>query len=431
MALGARQYSLDLRSPADHYDLITPQQQRELVLYTPLSANRKWHVLNAETARERLAGYVEQPDIYVTPNEFFHWRRIKNGAAINALYVDIDAHDGRDVMYAATAALSAIDYARIPSPNAIIYTGRGVHLYWLINRTSANVLPRWQGCQRRLVEICKGDRMSADMTRVLRVIGTRNSRADHAKVKAELLSPARHDFDWLHDQIMPMTRSEIRDLRAARAARRLDDIAPAIQALPQQGSIYCRWFLVYQDLHKIIEANWQNKGIEPGHRDTMLFHLTNALSWFTRSASLQDEILHVAQQVTPTFTPEEVRSYCTSIFNRARDTSAKGIELRYKYYRSTLWTQLSPVIPSSLLPDLRAIIPDELATERRLASKRKDDERRRRAAGAVERSVYLANADKNRREALTLKAQGMSVRGIAATLNCSIGSVQHYLKTLN
>jgi hypothetical protein len=419
------QLKLPLRLPAEHYDLVSPYQQRELVAFTPQQA-KNWHVLNRDVARDTLSRWVDEPDIYVTPNEFYNWRRIKNAAALNAMYVDIDAHNGQDVMKLVTAALSALDAERVPEPNCIVYTGRGAHVYWLINRTAPQALPRWQACQRRLVEICKGDRMSADATRVLRVVGTTNSKAENFKVSAEPIHPIRYDFDWLADQVMPFSRAEIRDIRAARAVRQLDTAAPATQT--KTGSIYDRWYLVYRDLHTIVDHNWFGSGIESGHRDTLLFHMANALSWFTVSDSLEHEIEHLARQITPSLSAAEAKGYCSSVISRARDTHLKGDEKRYRYKRETLYNQLSPLIPADLLPRLRAIIPDELAAERKRDSNRKSKAKSRAKAGAVSRSVYVGNAQEKRQKALELRAEGLSVRAIAAQLGASTRSIFGYLK---
>jgi hypothetical protein len=78
-------------------------------------------------------------------------------------------------------------------------------------------LPRWQACQRVLVKALQGDKMSADATRVLRVIGTVNSKTKSV-VKAEMLNPQRYDFDWLCDQILPVERAKLRDAPSAPGA---------------------------------------------------------------------------------------------------------------------------------------------------------------------------------------------------------------------
>lgn len=422
------QLKLPLRLPADHYDLVSPYQERELVAYTP-QQEKNWHVLNREVARDTLSRWVNEPDIYITPNEFYHWRRIKNTAALNALYVDIDAHHGQDIMRLVEKAMSALEAAKIPEPNCIVYTGRGAHMYWLIDRTSAHALPRWQTCQRRLVEICHADRMSADATRVLRVVGTTNSKAENFKVSAEPIHPIRYEFDWLADQILPFTRAEIRDIRAARALRKIDSTTPAIHA--KTGSIYERWYLVYRDLHAIVDHHWFGNGVEAGQRDTVLFHMANALSWFTVSDALENEVESVARQITPSLSAAEAKGYCSSVIQRARETNQSGEEKRYRYRRETLYTQLSPLIPDDLLPRLRAIIPNELATERKRETNRKSDQKRRRRAGAVERSAYLGQADEKRTKAQLLHQQGLAVRAIAQQLGISKSAADRYIKEIS
>ncbi len=422
-----QQLRLALRLPADHYDLVAPHQERELIAYTPKQA-KNWHVLNREVARDALSRWVDQPDIYVTPNEFFNWRLIKNMAAFNALFVDLDAHKGEDMHRQVEFALAALEAAGIPEPNAIIYTGRGAHLYWLIKRTDGRALPRWQACQRRLVKLCSGDRMSADATRVLRVVGTVNSKADGFRVTAEPIHPIRYDFDWLADQILVKTRAEIRDLRALRAARQLDHIVPITQGKPY-GSIYDRWALVYRDLHAIVAHRWPGVPIEDGHRDTVLFHMANALSWFTLSESLDAEVEAVARQLTPSLSAAEARSYCSSVLRRAVGTTEQGREQRYRYKRETLYEQLAPLIPDELLPNLRAIIPEDLAADRKRERNRESERRRRAAAGAVPRDQYIATADEKRLQAHTLRRQGLTQREIAEAMKVSLGSVSKYLKT--
>lgn len=418
------QLNLPLRLPAEHYDLVNPFQERELVAYTPQQA-KNWHVLNRDVARDTLSRWVNEPDIYITPNEFYHWRLIKNAAALNALYVDIDAHRGEDIMYKVAAAISALEAAGIPEPNCIVYTGRGAHLYWLIERTPPNALPRWQACQRRLVEVCNGDRMSADATRVLRVVGTTNSKAENFKVTAEPIHPLRREFDWLADQILPYTRAEIRDIRAARAARKRD---VAVASHVQVGSIFQRWYLVYRDLHAIVEHNWFGQGVEAGQRDTLLFHMANALSWFTVAESLENEVHAVARQITPTLSAAEAKSYCSSVIRRARDTVSSGFERRYRYSRSRLYSDLSPLIPAELLPRLRAIIPDDLADERKRANSRRSKAKSRKAAGAISREEYIEQGKDKRGRALALRQEGMTIRQIATELGASVGAVSGYLK---
>jgi hypothetical protein len=75
-----------------------------------------------ERARDQLSRWTGEPDIYLTPNEFNHWRLIKLGHGLNALYVDIDAHGEAepDLMRMAATAIGRVDAMALPSPNFIV-----------------------------------------------------------------------------------------------------------------------------------------------------------------------------------------------------------------------------------------------------------------------------------------------------------------------
>lgn len=426
------QLSLDLRSAAGHYDLICATQRSDFIAWTPNATGdttKCWHTLNIEIARDQLSRWTNEPDVYITPNEFRGWRLIKLGDALNALYVDIDAHDeaNPDLARLASLAIGRCETARIPSPNFVVYTGRGVHLYWLLERTPFTALPRWQACQRALVSVLDADRMSCDSTRVLRVIGTINSKTG-SQVRAEMLTPQRYDFDWLSDQILPLSRAEIRDLRAERARR---GERPRARAT---GSIYDRWHLVYRDLQLIAEHHWPC-GVAEGQRDAMIHLMATALSWFTTADALDAEILHTARQWMPTLSPAEVRSYTSSVVARARHDSqrddvsswewGKG---RYRYKRSTLVELLGDLVTPELIPQLRAIVPDSVIRERKTNRERT----RKRVSGevAVSRADYLQAASSRREKVSHLHSGGLPPRTIADQLGVSIRTIYNDIRAL-
>lgn len=425
------QLSLDLRSAAGHYDLIGATQRSDFIAWTPKATGEAkcWHTLNVEVARDQLSRWTNEPDVYITPNEFQGWRLIKLGDALNALYVDIDAHNEEkpDLARLASLAIARCETARIPSPNFVVYTGRGVHLYWLIVRTPFSALPRWQACQRALVNVLDADRMSCDSTRVLRVIGTVNSKTGSA-VRAEMLTPQHYNFDWLSDQILPLSRADIRDLRAERARR---GERPRARAT---GSIYDRWYLVYRDLQLIAEHHWPD-GVVEGQRDAMLHLMATALSWFTTADALDAEILHTARQWMPTLSPAEVRSYTSSVVSRARHDAQRDDantwewgKSRYRYKRSTIVGLLGDLITPALVPLLRAIVPDSEIRERKTIRERT----RKRSSGevSVSRVDYLQAASSRREKVSQLHSGGLAPRVIADQLGVSIRTIYNDLQTL-
>jgi len=98
------------------------------------------------------------------------------------------------------------------------------------------------------------------------------------------------------------------------------------------------------------------------------------------------------------------------------------VDPRYRFRRATLYRWLKPLIPDALLPNLHAIIPDDVARER----KEKRDSARwgDRNTG---QGYRLGNAEKAAR-AREMRAQGMSYRKIAEALGVSRQTVARLLK---
>nr|WP_159373024.1 DNA-primase RepB domain-containing protein [Acinetobacter lwoffii]AXX83758.1 hypothetical protein ABEDB_3532 [Acinetobacter lwoffii] len=428
-------------SPEDHINFLhnkslADKKPGTIIAWTPKNENKKWQTFTFDEAQNHIPYFVKQADVYVTPNAFYGWRTIKNLHTLQALFIDIDLHDLdfsiEENLLAIPALvedrLDRLVRAQIPEPNCIVYSGRGVHFYWLINPTHPNALPRWQACQRRLVDVCGADKQSADATRVLRLVGSTNSKVENFTVKAEERHKKVFDFDWLHDQVMPFSRQEykdkIRDINVLRANKGLKPVRNANTA----GSIYARWYHVYQDLLVIIEyqvaLNKKGPGLPAGMRDLLLYHLANALSWFTVSDALENEVAECARRFTPTLSHHEALSYCSSVINRAKKTKVEGKEHRYRYKRETLYRDLGDLIPEELLPELRAIIPEELAKNRHKHTM----EKRRRAEGVIEREAYLSVAKRNKVKAKLLRNGGMKYSDIASELGLSIHTVKNYFR---
>lgn len=422
-----------LETPADHRGFLAPRQKNSMIAWCK-DQKPAWPKVTSDSHKamqDQLSRWVGQPDTFITPNEFNGWRLIKLLDRINALYVDVDQHNSHgeiDMQRMAWDAIATLERAHMPLPNVIVYTGRGIHLYWTLSEAlPAAALPRWQACQRALVKLLKGDPQSADATRVLRMIGTTNSKANNWKVTAEVVVPQRYGFDELADEILPFTRAEIRDISVARAERqvKLAEIGPRRAS----GTIFDRWHHVYQDLHRILEFHWFG-GVPEGHRNTMLFHMSNALSWFTRHEALENEISAVARTQVPSLSSREVREYTSPIVKRAQAAAEgqllsygnKMVDPRYRFRRQTLYDALSPLIPNELLPDMRAIIPDELAQERKQAR-----DKSRHADSNTGQGVRQGNVEK-RTQAVKMRSQGLPVEHISQALGVGEATIYRWIR---
>ena len=196
---------------------------------------------------------------------------------------------------------------------------------------------------------------------------------------------------------------------------------PSAARSNNKGSIYHRWHLVYRDLHKI--AQHHGSRIPEGNRDAWLFLIATSLSWFAAEDALADEIDHAGRLHTD-LTESQIQAYTKCVVDRAH-RSARGekimwqdkeVDPRYHFRRQTLLKWCGDLITPDLQPQLRAIIPDELARERKLEG---DRERWRQQHGSVDRATYEKTGMQRRKRAHELLAKGYKKAAIARDLGVS------------
>jgi hypothetical protein len=124
-------------------------------------------------------------NIYITPNSFFMpIRKIENIRKLNALYIDIDYYNIENLKTYDHERILAIlenDYfgQDVPEPSFVIYTGRGLAVYWLIESVPIKVLPLWNSIQKFFVDKLKdmgADSKSIDGARIMRLAGSVNDK---------------------------------------------------------------------------------------------------------------------------------------------------------------------------------------------------------------------------------------------------------------
>ena len=410
---------LPLLKPDAHYHLLhpgkgAPHEQRGVVIHWErhAAAGKQWIKLKPNDLRipEIFRADMGKRDTFITVNEFDGWRYIRLLRSLRALYVDLD--DQTDTY----AVLDALTGARLPGPNIIVSSGTGLHLYWLLEPLPPQALPVWQRCQDALIKALKplgADSAAKDCTRLLRVVGTKNKGEE---VKAIVLD-GHHwalrqiAFEILGTEGKGKKPAEIRDLRARRA-----DPDKAIR-----GSIYARWHLVYQDLLRI--SAHHGHSIPEGYRDKWLFLAGVALSWFTHPQGIEHELVSLGGAHTDLGDREIAQAGQPSL-KRALQAAAghklewrgEMIDPRYRFRRQTLYDWVGDLIPASLLPKMRAIIPDEEGQRRKKA---------RYATHYTGQGVRASNEEK-RATARLLRAQGLTYRAIAAELGVGRTAAQRW-----
>jgi len=417
--------------PEQHASIVHGRVDKQVTIWTP-GREQQWRTRKASAAAELLAAEAGAEDVFLSVNQFHGRRLVRNLAALTALFVDVDAHDApTDLVALMDSRLDIIARARLPAPSFVVFSGRGLHFYWVIEPLPAAVLARWQPCQRHLQRLLGGDPAAVDCTRLLRVVGTVNSRAPaHCRTVTGILnSVSCFNFDWLAEQILPRSRAEIRDIAVQRAKTQ-----PLTKTAGATGkrTIYEWWMAVYRDLYILINHHWP-AGVAEGHRNNLVFLLAVALSWFTSSDALEAEVVGVARRVAPTLTETEVLSYTSSLRQRAaRAALGERIEWqgklrdpRYYFRRETLYQLLKALITPALEAKLTAVMSTEERDRRRNVRERARD----RVADGRYRSSH---ADPEARaRAISLSLDGHSARVIATMISVPRSTVADWIRSAN
>jgi hypothetical protein len=139
-------------------------------------------------------------------------------------------------------AFDHLQQAKIPRPSLATSTGRGIALVWRHEPVPGYVLSKWNLCQKRIYEALEelgADACAVDAARVLRLVGTYNSKT------GALVESIFEDLDYvwpfsdLADEILPLTSAELVELRAQRPPRE-PRTAPEHEEYPSEG-----YFLAY------------------------------------------------------------------------------------------------------------------------------------------------------------------------------------------
>lgn len=145
----------------------------------PSGKNRQYHY-----KAEELVDHIHEwqgNDVYLTLNTFKSPRRTNDNIhQFKALYIDLDTYNTEYTNQQVLMQLEADYYNRIiPQPNAIMHSGRGLCLVYLLNYAPKAAAKRWDYVQKRFVELLEpfgADKAVKDPARILRLAGTTNSK---------------------------------------------------------------------------------------------------------------------------------------------------------------------------------------------------------------------------------------------------------------
>lgn len=375
-------------------------------------------------------------NLYMSPNSYFiPKRKIENIRHLNALYVDIDYYNVnklRHLDHEYIIGMIENNYFKdklIPLPSFIIFTGRGLAIYWLIEPVPSRVLPLWNAVQRHFLSTLSAlgsDAKSIDSARVMRLAGSKHEATNQ---RAKL---------YIYDENLTYRLSEIQE-----------DYLPALTPYVKNPShkakgrkakvvnyytLYSLHYSRINDLIKLVEIRngycRDNEGqlVEKGQREVMCFLYRY---WYCCYSSNKEEALEYTLEFNSKFisplTTNEVKKITQSAeagYEEWIKDSPCGVYSRggYNYSNKTLIKELN--ITQDEMKQLETII-DQKEKVRRNAEYKKA--KRRNEDGLTAR---VASKEEKIKKVNELYSKGYKQKEIAEQLDLSKGLVTRYLKNL-
>jgi len=333
-------------------------------------------------------------------------RRIVNLARIGLLFADLDTYrmpwaEGRGPEAQAETVLYWCEQEGVPRPSLIVFSGRGLQAKWLLDGTiPRQTLPRWNACQRHLVDLLStlgADPAAKDASRVLRLVSTVNSKSGevcrvvHVE-PGENGQPKRYGFDYLAEVLLPVARWTIEQQRKERAERTQLKIIPGGKPHGLRG--FSGRQLAWHRLEDLRTLAAMRGGVREGERMQYLFWQLNflLLSGATHIGQMYHEAAALAREIDPAWSYRSGELMTLYAKAKAHEAGEK-ITFAGREYAPLYTPKNDSLISAFQISDdeqrkLRTIISTDEARERHRAR----DEVKRRAAGAVAREDYKAAA---------------------------------------
>lgn len=336
---------------------------------------------------------------YMSMNAFWStYRRTEYLKQLNTLYIDLDTYNtpytNEQVLMWLREEYFSI---KIPIPNLIIDSGRGLYLIWTLKKTPNNALPLWNGVQNYLFEELKhfgADRKALDCTRVLRVPGTINSKSNTTVSVLEEY-PFEYELRDIQREYLPqLAPKEISKKRKGRK--------------PKVISLYTTYSLHYSRMKDIIKLCELRQWDLIGHREEILFLYRMFSLCFTQDkAKALEDALELNSQFLYPLKENEVK--------RATRSAEKK---EYKYKNETLIKALGITPEEQKL--MGTIIGKVEANEREKAKKKRD---RRNQNGLTQREQKKQDTIKRVK---ACKDNGLSQSKAAENTGLSLGTIRKY-----
>lgn len=356
---------------------------------------------------------LNDKDVYISQNTFNNRsRRLTHLKELKALYIDIDCYKVNLSKEATKYFLENDLYGQIPVPNMLIDSGRGLYYIIFLENTKVEDLPKWQLVERYLYEKLKNlgaDNKALDATRVLRVVGSTNSK-NNELVKVIDTYDYQYTLDEIIENYIPEVNEDRKEKQKPKGVRKKGRKKKFVSLF----NLYNLYYTRFKDIKKLVEIrNYEMTG----YREITLFLIRYFLNVYHGDDDLvMEEVIEINNSFTE---PLEINE----VFNATRSGAIGATESVYKYSNDKL-IKLLDITPSEQ-KEMATIIGK---SEKYYRNNKNRRDNRRDENGLTQRESSKLN---NENEILELKRKKYTLKQISKKLNLSIDYVKKVSRKAN
>ena len=345
-------------------------------------------------------------DVYISQNTFNNRsRKLIHLKELKALYIDIDCYKMNLSKEAVKYFMENDLYGQIPVPNMLIDSGRGLYYIIFLENTKVEDLPKWQLVERYLYEKLKNlgaDNKALDATRVLRVVGSTNSK-NNSIVKVIDTYDYQYTLDEIIENYIPEVVEDRKEKQNPKGVRKKGRKKKFVSLF----NLYNLYYTRFKDIKKLVEIrNYEMTG----YREITLFLIRYFLNVYHGDDDLvMEEVIEINNSFTE---PLEINE----VFNATRSGAIGATESVYKYSNDKL-IKLLDITPSEQ-KEMATIIGK---SEKYYRNNKNRRDNRRDENGLTQRESSKLN---NENEILELKRKKYTLKQISKKLNLSIDYVK-------
>lgn len=355
----------------------------------------QWHYLVGDLLKQDF----DKENIYISMSTFYKpMRRIETIKEIGSLFIDLDTYNTKFTKTQILMNLEENYFNRsIPIPNLIIDSGRGLTLVWSIEKVPYKALSLWKAVQEYLYSQLKefgADRKALDVTRILRVPGSINSKSG---TRVTILE--KYEYKYTLREIQSEFLPDLDENRQKKKGR-----PKKVVYIHRERSLYQGRIL---DLVKLCEL--RNYDIK-GQREIILFLYRYYLCYFyeDEQKALEDVLELNKEFIQPLSEKELIRA------TNSAEKVFKSKDKQYKYKNETLIELLE--ISEYEQTHMKIIIGKEEYKRRDREYQRNKYLEKLKSSGRISEKEKISQ---RRQKIKALLAEGLLQKDICRVLNIS------------